>query len=303
MPGFNPRAGEAASPRGGAFLHRRDDAAALPNRDDPSMEPWKPYHVRVGDLDLRVAHRGEGHTPLLLLTGIGAHLDMWAPLERQLNGRELIAFDAPGTGESTRTSRPLRMGGLARIVRDLLDVLGQDQVDVLGVSFGGALAQQLAKDHPDRVRRLVLCGTSAGFVGVPPKPLPALFLMSPARYYHPALFRFMLPRIVGGRTARDPAVLAAQAGPRLSRPPDPIGYAYQIYATSGWTSIHWLHKLRQPALVLAGDDDRAIPLPNARLLARRIPDARLHVVKDGGHLFVLDEPENVTGVIQDFLDA
>jgi poly(3-hydroxyalkanoate) depolymerase len=269
----------------------------------PDQDGWAPYKVRVGDHEIRVARRGSGGTPLLLLSGIGAHIDMWRPLERLLHGREVIAFDAPGTGESARTSRPLRMAGFATIVRDLLDVLELDRVDVLGVSFGGALAQQFARQYPERARRLVLCATSPGFVGVPPKPLPALFLMSPARYYHPALFRFMLPRIVGGKTARDPEALAAQAGPRLSRPPDPLGYMFQMYAASGWTSIHWLHKLTQPTLVLAGEDDRAIPLANARLLAKRIPDAQLHVVKDGGHLFVLDEPENVSDVIHAFLDA
>jgi poly(3-hydroxyoctanoate) depolymerase len=264
---------------------------------------WTPYKVRVGDLDLRVARRGEGRPPLLLITGIGAHLDMWAPLERRLYGREIVAFDAPGAGESARPRRPLRMNGLAKIVRDLLDELELDVVDVLGVSFGGALAQQLAREYPDRVRRMILCATSAGVVGVPPRPIPALFLMSPARYYHPALFRFMMPRIVGGVTARDPSVLAAQAGPRLSRPPDPLGYLFQLYAASGWTSAHWLHQIRQPTLVLAGDDDRAIPLANAHFLARRIPDARLHVVKDGGHLFVLDEPDSVIDEIHAFLDA
>jgi poly(3-hydroxyalkanoate) depolymerase len=264
---------------------------------------WTPHQVRVGDLDVRVARRGQGRPPLLLITGIGAHLDMWAPLERQLYGREIIAFDAPGAGESSRPRLPLRMRGLAKIVRDLLDELDCDVVDVLGVSFGGALAQRLARDYPDRVRRLILCATSAGVIGVPPRPLPALFLMSPARYYHPALFRFMMPRIVGGVTARDPSVLAAQAGPRLSKPPDPLGYLFQLYAASGWTSVHWLHQIRQPTLVIAGDDDRAIPLANARFLARRIPDARLHVVTDGGHLFVLDEPESVIDEIHAFLDA
>lgn len=274
-------------------------------KETPTNEPrqrWAPYKVRVGDLDVRVAQRGEGQPPLLLITGIGAHLDMWEPLERLLNGREIIAFDAPGTGESSRPSRPLRMDGLAKVVCGLLDVLGHDKVDVLGVSFGGALAQQLAHEFPDRVRRLILCATSAGLIGVPPRPLPALFLMSPARYYHPAIFRFMMPRIVGGVTARDPNALAAQSGPRLSRPPDPLGYLFQMYATTGWTSAHWLHNLSQPTLVLAGDDDRAIPLANARFLARRIPDARLHVVKDGGHLFILDEPESVIDAIHEFLD-
>jgi poly(3-hydroxyalkanoate) depolymerase len=308
---------ELASPRRGAFLFRREDDtrdaarhdAAKPlevsvseTATDAARPRWAPYKVRVGNLDLRVAQRGEGRTPLLLITGIGAHLDMWEPLERRLEGREIIAFDAPGTGESSRTRLPLRMEGLANVVGELLDVLGRDEVDVLGISFGGAVAQQLAHQFPDRVRRLILCATSPGIVSVPPRPIPALFLMSPARYYHPAIFRYMMPRIVGGVTARDPSVLASQAGPRLSRPPDPLGYMFQLYATMGWTSVHWLHSLKQPTLVLAGDNDHAIPLVNAKLLARRIPDARLHVVKDGGHLFLLDEPESVIDAIHAFLD-
>ena len=262
------------------------------------------HKVRVGDLDIRVARRG-GHPerpPLLLIQGIGAHLDMWAPLESRLNGREIITFDAPGAGESTRPTWPLRMDGFATVVRDLLDALDVDRVDVLGVSWGGGLAQQLARQYPDRVRRLILCATSPGTLSVPPKPLPALFLMTPARYYHPAIFRFMMPRIVGGKTAREREQLAEQVGPRLSKPPDPLGYLYQMFAVTGWTSAHWLHQLKQPTLVIAGDDDRAIPLANGRLLARRIPNARLLVVKDGGHLFVLDEPESIVDEIHAFLD-
>ena len=112
----------------------------------------------------------------------------------------------------------------------------------------------------------------------------------------------MLPRIVGGRTAREPEALDVQLGPRLSNPPDPLGYAFQMFATMGWTSAHWLHRLPHRTLVIAGEDDRAIPLPNAKLLASRIPNARLHVVRDGGHVFVLDEPESVGDVIEAFLE-
>ena len=269
----------------------------------PRSSGWTPYKLRVGDLELRVADRGTGGTPLLLLHGIGAHIDMWGPFERMLNGRHVIAFDAPGTGESQSLTRPRRMDGLAKIVCELLDTLGPERVDVLGVSFGGALAQELAHRYPDRVRRLVLCSTSAGLVCVPPKPLPLLLVMSPARYYHPALFRFIMPRLAGGRTARDPSRLAGQEQARLSRPPDLMGYAFQLYAACGWTSAHFLHRLEQPTLVIAGDDDRVIPLANARFLARRIPDARLHVVPGGGHAFLLDEPESVVEEIEAFLDA
>lgn len=260
-----------------------------------------PTFVEAAGLRLRVSRAGEGH-PLLLITGIGANLDMWAPFERLVTDRELIAFDAPGAGLSQRPRFPLRMRGLADVVRALLDALGLERVDVLGYSFGGALAQELARRAPERVRRLVLCATAPGLGGSPPRPLAALMLATPARYYHPRLLALTVPHIAGGRTARDRSVLAQQAAARLHRPPGPLGYAYQLYAVAGWSSLPWLHRVPHRTLIVAGDQDPSVPLRNARLLAARLPDARLHVVKGGGHLFLLDEPQNVVGPIRAFLD-
>lgn len=257
--------------------------------------------MRVGDSEIRVAHRDTGGRPLLLLNGIGAHLDMWEPFARALDTRSLLAFDLPGTGESPPARCPQRMPRLAQLVDELLAVLGQTQVDVLGISFGGALAQEFTRRYPDRVRRLVLCATSTGVVAMPPHPMPLLFLMTPLRYVHPVFFNFMMPRIVGGRTAREHTALDSQRDARLSHPPHPLGYAFQLFAASGWTSIHYVKSIRQPTLILAGEDDRAIPLINAKLLQRLMPDARLHVVRDGGHAFLLDEPESVAPIIESFL--
>jgi poly(3-hydroxyalkanoate) depolymerase len=257
--------------------------------------------VQAGGLRLRVARQGEGR-PLLLVTGIGANLDMWAPLAKLITDRELIAFDPPGAGLSQRPRAPLRMRQLAGVVRELLDVLALDRVDVLGYSFGGALAQELAYRAPDRVRRIVLCATALGVGGVPPKPVAALMLATPARYYSPRLLTFSVPLIAGGVTARNPSALAANARERLAHPPDLVGYAYQLYAAAGWSSLPWLHRVKQPALVIGGDDDPSVPVLNARLLARRLPNARLHVVKGGGHLFLLDEPHSAVPQITAFLD-
>jgi poly(3-hydroxyalkanoate) depolymerase len=239
---------------------------------------------------------------LLLVTGIGAHLEMWAPFARHAGHHELIAFDPPGAGLSQRPRRPLRMGGLAAVVAELLDALGLERVDVLGYSWGGGLAQELARRAPGRVRRLVLCATGPGVGGSPPRPLAALMLATPARYSHPRLLALTVPHIAGGRTARERSVLVAQAAERLQRPPNLLGYAFQLYAVTGWSSLPWLHRLPQPTLVVSGDHDPSVPLRNARLLATRIPNARLHVVKGGGHLFLLDEPENVAGAIRGFLE-
>jgi poly(3-hydroxyalkanoate) depolymerase len=239
---------------------------------------------------------------LLLVTGIGAHLEMWAPFVRFAGDRELIAFDAPGTGLSQRPRLPLSMRGLARVVADLLDALELERVDVLGYSFGGALAQEFTRRAPDRVRRLVLCASGPGLGGSPPRPLAALMLATPARYYHPRLLALTVPHIAGGRTAREPRLLAEQAAARLSQPPDPLGYAYQLYAGLGWSSLPWLHRVQQQTLIVAGEQDPTVPLRNARLLAARLPHARLHVVKGGGHLFLLDEPQNAAPPIRAFLD-
>jgi poly(3-hydroxyalkanoate) depolymerase len=263
---------------------------------------WDESFVCAGGLRLRVGRYGEG-PPLLLITGIGAHLEMWAPFARHVEGLELIGFDPPGAGVSQRPRLPMRMGGLAGVLESLLDELGLECVDVLGYSWGGGLAQELARRAPERVRRLVLCATGPGLGGTPPRPLAALMLATPARYYHPRLLALSVPYIAGGRTGRERGVLAAQAADRLARPPDLLGYAFQLYAVSGWSSRSWLHGLPQPTLVVAGEKDPSVPLGNARLLAARIPDARLHVVRGGGHLFLLDEPENVAPTILDFLDT
>jgi pimeloyl-ACP methyl ester carboxylesterase len=127
-------------------------------------------------------------------------------------------------------------------------------------------------------------------------------LATPARYYHPRLLALAVPHIAGGRTARDPAVLAEHAGERLARPPDLLGYAYQLFAIGSWSSLPWLHRVRVPTLVVAGDDDPSVPLPNARLLAARLANARLHVIRGGGHLFLLDESALAADAIRAFLD-
>ena len=262
---------------------------------------WRDEYVTAAGLRLRVGRHGSG-PPLLLITGIGAHLDMWAPFAAHAGDRELVAFDPPGAGLSQRPGLPLRMSGLARVVTEMLDVLGLGRVDVLGYSFGGGLAQELAYRAPERVRRLVLCATAPGLGGSPPRPMAALMLASPARYYHPRLLELSVAHIAGGRTAREPGALDRQAAERLLHPPSPIGYAYQLYAVAGWSSLPWLRRVPHRTLVVSGEDDPAVPLRNGRLLAGRLPDARLHVVPGGGHLFLLDEPENAAPVIRAFLD-
>jgi len=263
--------------------------------------------VRFVDIDadrvrLRASVRGSG-PPLLLITGIGANLDLGAPFERELAARgvQAISFDAPGIGQSTPYAWPRRMPGIARTVQRLLDALGYGRVDVLGVSLGGVIAQQLAHQAPDRVRRLVLAATGPGLGGVPGSPRVLLSLATPRRYYQPGYYRRIAGRVYGGAARRDPDALLHGSLARFIERPSLRGYLGQIYAISGWTSMPWLRTLRQQTLVLAGDDDPIVPLVNGRILARCIPDARLHIVRHGGHLFLLESPAEIAALVAGFL--
>lgn len=265
--------------------------------------PSRVRTVEVEEVRLRTSVRGSGR-PLLLVTGLGASLDLAEPFERELaaRGREVISFDAPGIGGSTPYRRPRRMPGLVRTVTGMLDVLGYDEVDVFGVSLGGVVAQQLARQAPDRVGRLVLAATAPGLGGMPGAPSALLHLATPRRYRDPEHYLRIAGRIYGGMARTDPRRLLRSAIGRL-QPPSMIGYAGQLYAIAGWSSLPWLHTLTEPTLVIAGDDDPIIPLVNGRILAWRIPGATLHVVRDGGHLFILERPADIAELVTGFLDG
>ena len=261
--------------------------------------------IRFVDVDgvrLRTSVRGSG-PPLLMITGLGASLDLGQPFEQELAARgiQVIGFDAPGVGRSTAYAWPRRMSGLAATVERVLDVLGYDRVDVLGVSLGGVVAQQLARQAPRRVRRLVLAATGPGLGGVPGSPRVLLSLATPRRYSNPDYYRRIAGRVYGGQARRDPDALLHGSVARFVERPSVRGYLGQLYAISGWTSMPWLHRLPQPTLVLAGDDDPIVPLINGRILAWRIRRSRLHVVRDGGHLFVLERPGETAALVAGFL--
>lgn len=198
------------------------------------------------------------------------------------------------------------MPGIARTFELLLDALGYGQVDVLGVSFGGALAQQLAHQAPGRVRRLVLAATGPGVPGlggVPGSPRAMLALASPRRYQSPDYFRNIAGSVYGGEARRDPDAFIRHSMARFSEPPTMRGYNDQLYAISFWTGLPWLWQLPQPTLVLAGDDDPIVPAINGRILARVIPDAQLEIIHGGGHLFLLERPTEIAALVAEFLTA
>jgi poly(3-hydroxyoctanoate) depolymerase len=259
--------------------------------------------VSVAGVRLHVRERGEGR-PLLLINGIGAHIDMWAPLEQALPDTRVIAFDAPGTGRSMTTCLPLTLELLSDIATGLLDRVGYERVDVLGYSFGGLVAQFLAWRAPERVRRLVLAATTPGWGGVPGSTWALQQMSTPLRYYWPPYYQSVIGALMGGRARTDPEFVSRHGELRMLNPPTPLGYLWQLMALLGSSgSLSWLSRLTAETLVVAGDDDPVMPLANALLLARHIPAARLFVARGEGHLLMMDGSSQALPVIRGFLGA
>jgi len=258
--------------------------------------------IDVGAQRLRIAIRpgnGEG-PPLLLCNGIGASIELVEPFIAALDGVETIAFDAPGVGGSPRPTLPYRFWNLACLVARLLDQLGYREVDALGVSWGGGLAQQFAIQYPGRCRKLILAATSAGALMVPGRPSVISKLLSPRRYLDPSYLSRIAPEIYGGEYRHNPDLARSYAYERQAGQPNWLGYYYQLFAALGWTSLPWLPLLRQPTLILAGNDDPITPVINARILASLIPQAQLHIV-NSGHLFLVTRAQEVAPIIKQFL--
>jgi pimeloyl-ACP methyl ester carboxylesterase len=255
--------------------------------------------VRVGSLSIRSSVQGDAGRPLLLVNGLGANIEMWAPLRAALGNRRTIAFDAPGTGDSTTPLRPLTMRELARVASGVVDALGVEEVDLLGYSFGGAVAQEMARAGATRIQRMVLAASTCGWGAPAGDPLALFALLTPARYYFgPATA--MTTAFFGDGAPREYATADAA---RLERPPDPLGYAWQLTAALTWSSLAWLHRISVPTLVLGAERDRMVRPSTARLLARRIPGARLAVVAGAGHFFLLREHDEAPArAIGSFLD-
>src|SRR5690348_9524060 len=248
----------------------------------------------------------EPRIPLLLINGIGASLKALEPFVTALDGAvEVIRFDPPGVGGSPLPPGPYRFTGLCRLIAGMLTELGHDQADVLGISWGGAVAQHFAAFQRDRCRRLVLVATAAGPPMMLARPAVLARLMTPRRYLDRAYLERVAGNLYGGSARTDwAAASTALHGPDHGgqRNGPSRGYYYQLGAVAGWTAVPFLPWLRQPALIVAGDDDPIIPLANARLMHRLIRGSRLHVYP-GGHLGLLTEAAGLAPVVDGFLSG
>lgn len=273
---------------------RKSASTAKSRLPEISMETVGAYTLRVGYWP---AEKRSNKRPLLFFNGIGANMELAFGLGEWMRDREILTFDMPGIGESEPARFPYRPWMMARVARKLCDQYGFEDVDVMGVSWGGAMAQQFAFQYRNSVGKLVLVATTAGMTMVPGK-ISAISKMADARRYtDPDYMRENFQRLYG--EAADEG-----AGQHIEnlRPPAPMGYVYQLTAFLGWSSLPFIRFLKMPTLVMAGDRDAIVPMANAHILNFALPNSRLHVIEDGGHLFLVTKAQETVSELVDFLD-
>jgi poly(3-hydroxyalkanoate) depolymerase len=259
-------------------------------------------YVATGGQRIRVNVRWGTGVPLVLCNGIGASLEVLDPLVEQLDpDTTVVRFDVPGAGGSPTSLLPYGFPYLAWVLGRVLSELGIGVVDMLGLSWGGALAQQFAFQNPRRCRRLVLVATGTGALMVPAHPRVLAKMGTPRRFSDPDYAASIAGELYGG-TVRAHGEDVARLFLQQLHAGSKMGYLHQLLAGSVWTSLFALPAVRQETLIVAGTDDPIIPVVNARIMHRLIRRSTLHVYQ-GGHLELAADPERLASAVQAFLDA
>lgn len=234
--------------------------------------------------------------PLLVFNGIGMNCELLRPLAAALAPREVITFDMPGVGKSPDPTVPYNAVTMAMTASVVLDRCGIERAHVLGISWGGGIAQQFALQHRRRIGKLVLAATSAGVFAAPGALATLTRLADPGAFTAGKAMQRSLALLYNGGGAGVPVSLNAAS------PPSPTGWIYQLAALFGWSSVPLLPLLDVPTLIVAGDDDQVVPPVNARFLHALIPGSRLRLIKGGGHLAMLSHTDEFVALLEGFLD-
>ncbi len=259
----------------------------------------------VGDSSLYYEVHGDG-PPLVLVNGLGLEVGSWAPQVSVLSRRfRVVNFDNRGAGRSEAPPGPYSTAQMAGDTIRLLDLLGLDRVHVLGLSLGGFIAQELALQHPQRVKSLVLAATAAR---PPPRARHVIDLwrrMALAGVDREIILREQFAWSFTDKLLEEPSFVSDLVEMLVEHPyrPPPQGIAGQAAACLAHDSGPHLGRIAAPTLVLVGREDLVYPPRVAEQFAKAIPGARLAVLDGGGHAFASEIPPRFNETVLEFLQS
>jgi pimeloyl-ACP methyl ester carboxylesterase len=259
--------------------------------------------VKVGDINIYYESHGDGEA-LLLIMGYGAYSAMWGLQIPALSQEyRVISFDNRGTGQSDKPDKPYTIKMMADDAKGLLDAIGIDSAHVCGVSMGGMIAQELAINYPDRVKSLILgCTFCGGAKAVPPAPEVQALLAGIGKSPVEEQVREMMPLLWTQEFIdKNPGAVEIYVAIAAKYPTPPHGFVCQAHAVATHDTYERLPRITVPTLVITGDADRIIPAENSKILASRISNAEMVVLKNACHGFFGELAAETNGIILDFL--
>jgi len=258
-----------------------------------------------GDTQLYYEVHGEG-VPLLMIRGFASNADHWyAQVPAFSQKYTVIVFDNRGVGRSDRPDYPYSMAMMAGDALAVLDALNIRKAYVLGISMGGMIAQVLALNHPDRIKGLILGCTHCGGDKAVPAPEEVIKILADyALTGSPEAAAEVGKALFTKTTLKERPAIVRQYQEISDRfPAAPQMLMHQFAAVQGHDAWADLPRIQAPTLAVTGDQDMLIPPENARILADRIPGARLEIIPDGAHQVMVEQAETFNRVVLDFLES
>jgi len=260
--------------------------------------------LKVNGIEVYYELHGAGE-PLLLIMGLGANATAWFYQVPEFSKQyQVIAFDNRGAGRSAKPNEPYTIPQMADDAAGVLEGLGIESANVFGMSLGGMVAQELTLRHPEKVRTLVLGGTMAGgpsavragpdfvqqMIAAAVMPLEQALTTGMKFLYSEAFLEANRERLL--KRALENAPLMAP----------PYALQRQLMAVMTFNTHERLHDIRVPTLILTGTQDKIVPAANSRILAERIPGARLVEFEGAGHGFIVECAEETNRAVLEFLE-
>lgn len=239
---------------------------------------------------------------LLLLMGLAYPAAMWFRLVPALAERHrVVRVDNRGAGLTGDVpGAPYTVPLMAGDCLAVLDELDIEVVDVVGISMGGLIAQELALTEPDRLRSLCLVATHPGIAHAVVDPEAMAMLMKRGEMTPEEAAEASVPFNYAPGTPRER--IEQDWAVRFPLAASNEGYLAQVMGSSQWDGYDRLGSITTPTLVLHGELDRLVPAANGQRLAERIPGAELVLVPDANHIVMTDQPEQVEKVLLDWLE-
>lgn len=236
-------------------------------------------------------HKENGRDVLILIHGAGGSYLFWPPEIRHLSGGGILAIDLPGHGESSGDCEDA-IEAYAHTLLKFMDRLEIDQAVLGGHSMGGAIAQRMSLDYPERVKGLILVGA-----GVKLRVHSQLIedCSGPETYS-----RAVSQILEWSFSQHADQKLVSLAGERMKDIPPSI-LESDFKACNAFDIHEVVGEIKQPTLIICGADDQMMPVKFSEYLAEKINGSRLEIIPEAGHMVMLEKPLVVTGLIDEFL--